>query len=236
MIDICIIYGGNSALIKKILPTFSKRFDKVVLISRKIDVYDKKIIALEYNLINDIFDELSILIQGNSVTFISAAAYSSDKLFVMENAETIDASIKVNVLNNIELIKFIINKNISLKKGLFIFISSFRSDVPTNGTLIYSASKKFIETLFNGLAIEYSRFHMRFVTLKIGLFEGGLVDKLPFDIHSEKIIKNNIASGRTSNAIDIVNALNFIIENEYLTGCEIDLTGKVKLDLNINEA
>ena len=90
-----------------------------------------------------------------------------------------------------------------------------------------------MESLFTGLAIEYSRFKLRFMSLKIGLYEGGLTKNLPFNIESEKIMKENISVGRVSNAKDIISAIRFIHENEYINGTQLDMTGKLTIDLKI---
>lgn len=234
MSNICVVYGGNSSLIKSIKTDLIKSFDLLILISRSETECDsEKIINIIYENIEDIAKNLKSIIRGNKITFISAAAYSSNKLFLDENFDTITESIEVNLINNIKIIQILLNESIKTRNGIFIFISSFRSDIPTKGTCIYSSSKIYMEKLFNSLSIEYSRFDQRFLILKIGLFEKGLSENLPFDISSKKFLNNNLSRKRVSTSKDIFSAIKFIIDNEYINGTELDMTGKLLIDLKI---
>ena len=229
----CVIYGGNSKLISGTIDYLEKKFDHIYIISRKYKgKVSKKISIFNYieskNLINSINQ---IKFNTKKVHFISAAAFSTNNLFVNETQESINEIMNANIINNILITQFILSKTINHNFGKFIYISSFRADYPTTGTCLYSSTKKTIEKLFESLSFEYSKFNQKFITLKIGLFEDGLSKNLPFDINSSKFIKKNIASGRVSNTNDILKALDFIIDSEYINGCEIDLTGKIKFDI-----
>lgn len=234
MNNICVIYGGNSKLINSLKNDLLELFGSIILISREqVTDNSKNIKSLKYNEISDIEKQLKKYIKNSKVFYISAAAFSSDKLFLNENYDSLNTSIQVNLTNNIKLIQILMSESIKHRNGTFVFISSFRADVPTKGTCIYSSSKKFVETLFSSLAIEYSVFNQRFLTIKIGLFESGLSTNLPFDIKSKKFLKSNLSTRRVSTSKDIFSAIKFIYENEYINGTEIDMTGKLLLDLKL---
>lgn len=229
----CVIYGGNSKLISRTIDFFEQKFDHIYIISRKYKgKQSNKIISIDYEKTENLLEHLNkIEFKTKKVFFISAAAYSTNNLFVNESQESINEIMNANIINNILITQFILKKTIKNNYGKFIYISSFRADYPTNGTGLYSSTKKTIEKLFESLAIEYSKFNQKFLILKIGLFEDGLSKNLPFDINSTSFIKKNIASGRVSSTKDIIKALEFLIESDYINGCELDLTGKFKFDV-----
>jgi short-subunit dehydrogenase len=232
MNSVCVIYGGNANLINSIKNELKKTFSSVVMIVRERKYDDDNVVKyISYSQISDIKSQIIDEVKGKKIFFISAAAYTSDKLFISETKDSVEKSFQVNLFNNIELLQMLMSEAIKVKCGTFLFISSFRSDIPTIGTSLYSSSKKYMESLFTGLAIEYSRFKLRFMSLKIGLYEGGLTKNLPFNIESEKIVKENISVGRVSNAKDIISAIRFIHENEYINGTQLDMTGKLTIDL-----
>ena len=65
-----------------------------------------------------------------------------------------------------------------INNGCFIYLSSFRSQKPTKGTILYSASKAFGETFFKGIGIEYGRFNITSHLIRMGAFEGKMLFNL----------------------------------------------------------
>lgn len=229
----CIIYGGNSKLIYKTINYLEEKFDHIYILSRKYSgKKTKKMTVINYGFTANLHSKLEeINFKTKKIYFISAAAYSTNNLFLNETEKSISEILEANIINNLIITQNILKRTIKNNFGKFIYISSFRADYPTNGTVLYSATKKTTEKLFEALTLEYSKFNQKFITLKIGLFEDGLSKNLPFDIKSKEFIKKNIANGRVSNTDDIIAALNFIIDSDYINGCELDLTGKFKFDI-----
>jgi len=185
---------------------------------------------INYSDIKEVCHQLDSIDLQNFV-FISAAAFSSDLLFLNEDDSSISNLYEANIKNNIYLIQKLLQISLKLEKSKFIYVSSFRADTPSVGTCLYSSSKVFMEKLFESLSIEYSKFNIKFLILKIGLFEKGLSKNLPFDIEDKKLLKKNIASGRVSKAEDIISAIEFMIDNDYINGSTVDMTGKFKFDI-----
>jgi short-subunit dehydrogenase len=225
-----IIYGGNSKIIQSCMDFFIINFKTIIVISR---IYSgkkhRKIKIIDYDKLK-IEEGLRKYLDNNFV-FISAAVYSSNKLFVDEDTASIKNSFNINILNNIKIMQYLIKSGVNLKDGKFIYLSSFRVNFPTVGTSLYSSTKTYVEKLFESMAIEYSRFNLKFNVIKIGLTEYGLSNKLSFDLKSKRFQKNNIASLRLLNSDDLKSTFTFLFENNYVNGSSIDLTGKIKLDL-----
>lgn len=225
-----IIYGGNSKIIQSCINFFLDTFDNIIMISRKysgISHDNIKIINYEEQ---DMLNNLDKYLEGE-IIFISAAIFSSNELFINEDETSISKSVAVNILNNIRILQYLIKRSLDIKKGKFIYLSSFRVDSPTVGTSMYSSSKAYIEKLFDALAVEYSRFNLKFNIIKIGLSQYGLSNNLKYDIRSKKFLMNNISSARLMNNKDLESTFSYLFDNDYINGTSIDLTGKIKLDL-----
>lgn len=225
-----IIYGGNSNIIQSCIEFFLKKFEKIIMISRRYSGHHHKkidVINYEEDNINECLDKSL----DCDFVFLSASIFTSNKLFVDENSTLVSNSVNTNIQRNIEIIQYLIKRGIDLKKGKFIYLSSFRVDFPTTGTVLYSSSKAYMEKLFESLSIEYSRFNLKFNTIKIGLSEHGLSKNLKYDLSSKKFLKENISSSRLLNNDDLESAFVFLFNNNYINGTSIDLTGKIKFDL-----
>ena len=112
---------------------------------------------------------------------------------------------------------------IKMKKGTFIFLSSFRAKAPTRGTSIYSASKIFVETFLSTIGKEYGALGINTVSIRLGAFDG----KMFYEMGEEKKaqIMQAIGNRRLGSPNDLQNVIRFIVENNYLNGGIIDLDG-----------
>lgn len=162
-------------------------------------------------------------IDFDKVIFIGAAFQSDNLLLVNQTNELIDASIDINLKNYLIICRDLI-KNIRLsKEKIFIYLSSFRANVPTAGTTMYSSSKAFGEMLFRAMNEEYSRLNLRSSIIRMGYFDGRMM--LHFDEVSQNTLRKKISLKRFGSSQELVNCINFIVENPYTAGGVIDLNG-----------
>ena len=109
------------------------------------------------------------------------------------------------------------------KWGRVINISSVGGLKGDKGTLLYSSSKNASASMMNVMSQEYGKFNMTFNTLKLGNFNYGLFKKLNPNI--KKNIINKIPSKKTGKIINIINAIEFLIESDYVNGSSISIDG-----------
>lgn len=94
-----------------------------------------------------------------------------------------------NIQSYVNITYFLIPFMLKIKKGNFIFLSSFRALLGSKGTSIYSASKAFGETFFQTLGKEYGPVGIYSNVIRLGFFDGKMTDYFK-DQEKNEIIKN----------------------------------------------
>jgi NAD(P)-dependent dehydrogenase (short-subunit alcohol dehydrogenase family) len=105
-------------------------------------------------------------------------------------------------------------------------IINFASIVPQKGvpgTSAYAASKAGLWGLTKSIAAENAKKGITVNTLNLGYFDIGMITEVPDEI-LQGIIKN-IPVQKLGNPENIYNAVNFLINSDYLTGTSIDING-----------
>jgi 3-oxoacyl-[acyl-carrier protein] reductase len=223
-----IIYGSESSILKNIYDNkhfFIRIYNKSTpeIKENCIDVSIKKIQQIKLEI-------KSIILKHNisKLIFIGSGFYSENKIFASLTDKEITISNETNILNYQKILQQIIKiAPIKLEK-ILIYLSSFRSIAPTNGTTLYSASKAYGEILFKSLAYEYSRFNLRTFSIRMGFFEGRM--KNAFNDVKINNIKKNISLNRFGSSEELIETIEFIIHNKYLSGGVIEINGGLKID------
>mgnify|MGYP005988466425 FL=1 len=107
--------------------------------------------------------------------------------------------------------------------GRIVLASSITVDKNVMGTSVYAAAKAYYENLVKTIAIENANKGITANCIQLGYMDGGLTYTLPEDF-IQKTIKN-IPSQRLGTGKEIAQTIDFLIENEYINGTTIKLTG-----------
>lgn len=110
--------------------------------------------------------------------FLGAAFKSQTSLMVGTSEEEIAQLAKTNIENYISLTSSLLPQMLSIRNGIFIYLSSFRSEVYTKGAALYSATKAFGEAYFAALGDEYGKAGVRSSSIRMGYFEGRMVTSM----------------------------------------------------------
>ena len=105
-------------------------------------------------------------------------------------------------------------------------IINFASIVPQKGvpgTSAYSASKAGLWGLTKSIAAENAKKGITINTLNLGYFDIGMITEVPDEI-LQGIIKT-IPVQKLGTPENIFNAVNFLINSDYITGTSIDING-----------
>jgi 3-oxoacyl-[acyl-carrier protein] reductase len=129
----------------------------------------------------------------------------------------------VNILGNVNLLSCALPNMRNNNYGRIILISSVLVEKVTNGTSIYSASKAFIDNLVKTASSENISKGVSCNSLQLGYFDGGMAHRLPENF-AEKI-KSEIGLKRFGHIEELSNVIEFIIDTEYLTGQNINISG-----------
>jgi acetoacetyl-CoA reductase len=107
--------------------------------------------------------------------------------------------------------------------GRIILASSVTVDKNIIGTSIYAAAKAYYENLVKTIAIENASKGITANCIQLGYMDGGLTYTLPEEFIQTTL--NNIPAKRLGTPKEIADTIDFIINNEYINGTTIKLTG-----------
>lgn len=223
MVDHLVISGASGGLGKAIAKSYQGKLPISGIYHKNPpnDLAGIELYKFDFGSKNDFNN---IRIEKNArITFIHAAVVSIDSLFVNTDLEELEKSLKINLLSAVEISKMLMPKMMRANYGRFIYLSSIIVDKPRIGTAAYSISKKGIDILSKTIALEYATFGITSNVIKLGYFETGLGSKL--SINQQKEILNRIPKKRFGSVTDILTAINFIQNCQYMTGSEIILDG-----------
>ena len=208
------IFGGTGGIGQKLGVLLSKSSEVLSLGSKDVDITCLTEVENFFSKNDiDVVLLLSVFNFDNPVH-----KYSED------NHNHLKRQIDVNILGAINVSStFLKNKRKQNKSGDLIFFSSVLSDNPLFGTSIYSASKSFIETFTKSCSKENSPKGIKTNCIQLGYFNAGLFEKVPENV-KEDVLKS-IPMSKWGEISDIEKTVNFIINNDYLTGQVIKING-----------
>lgn len=105
--------------------------------------------------------------------------------------------------------------------GRIIMISSVLATRNVLGTGVYSASKAFIDKLVENISAENIGKGITANSLQLGYFDAGMTHRIP---DYEKL-KENIGLKRFGRIDELYQAIEFLINTEYVTGTQIKMDG-----------
>ena len=107
--------------------------------------------------------------------------------------------------------------------GRIILFSSVLAKKVVLGTSLYSGSKAFIDNLVKTSSAENIGRGITCNSLQLGYFDGGMCHRLP-EKYAEPI-KQSIGLKRWGSVEELYNTLDFLINVEYVTGQNINISG-----------
>ena len=207
------IFGGSGGLGKQLTDVLcNENLNIISLSSKDIDITDRSNVENFFNT-NDIDVVLNL------------AVYNYD-CFIHKynlNTEQYSKQINVNINGAFNILSSCLPKMRNKKFGRIIFASSIVSDNPQLGTSIYSATKKFNESLIKSCCIENGSHGITANIVQLGYFDGGLLYKI--DEEKRNTIRNNIPMKRWGNVDELKNTILYLINTPYVNGATIKIAG-----------
>jgi 3-oxoacyl-[acyl-carrier protein] reductase len=221
---VTIIYGSESNILENY---YNEKQDCIIrLYNNRVPQPKKNCIDIKFSSQNFsiLKNELDKILPNIKKLIFLGVAFASDKnLLKLSSEQDIDELISVNINNYIKLSKFVLEYMLKVKSGKFIYLSSFRSQNPTRGTAIYSASKAFGESFFKTLGMEYGMFNVTSHIIRMGYFDGRLLDTLSKEKKTE--ITKRISKKRLGNSKDLIDLVRFLEDHDYTNSGVIELNG-----------
>lgn len=218
-----ILSGSSGGIGMPILKYFSKKYNILAIYKKKKPlIINKKIKCLKLDLAKKIKINKSYY-KDKKIIYINLAAIKSDKLLINYKNSELRMAFKINVESAFQILQIILPEMILNKWGRIINFSSTEGINGDVGISSYSTTKYSLHGLSRTLSKEYGMFGITSNVLVLGNFNYGMFKKLKDD--KQKKILERVPNKKTGNIKNIINAINFLINSDYVNGAEIKIDG-----------
>ena len=207
------VFGGTGGLGVKLIPFLKKRYNVISLGSKDVDI--------------TYFEDVQDFFQENDIDIVLNMGGKKYDVFLSkissEDYQPIIDMLDVNVMGNINILAACLPKMIEKKWGRVIAISSVFADLNVSKNSIYCASKAFIDRLISSANKENVRYGITCNTIQLGYWDGGMGQRV-----EEKYLemaKEKIGLKRWGSTEELFNTINYIIDNEYVSGTNLKIDG-----------
>ena len=162
-------------------------------------------------------------IKNKKIVLILMQAASSSNIIINKTSRELLNDINSNFLNFHEIIKLVLPHMLKQNWGRIIFCGSSRAFKTDVGLAGYSSGKYASLGYCKTLSKEYARYGITSNYLSLGLFDTPLYLSLSKKI--QKDLLNNTDTRTVGDYSSILNAVNFLIKSNYVTGSIIPIDG-----------
>lgn len=184
--------------------------------------YQKINVENEMDIINFVSERNGSL---KDIVLINAAGVSFGGFTHKIQLEDWIKTLNVNTTGVFLMIKHLLPIMRSQEYGRIISISSVVPQVGAIGTAPYAASKSALWGLTKVIAKENATKGITANHLNLGYFNIGMIDTIPQPILDD--IVKTIPMKKLGDPTNIINAIDFLIKADYVTGTGIDMNGGV---------
>jgi NAD(P)-dependent dehydrogenase (short-subunit alcohol dehydrogenase family) len=158
---------------------------------------------------------------GHIDVLINASGISIDGFAHKIDIEKWREVVETNLFGNFNLVRAILPSMRQNKFGRIIFLSSVVSQRPVMGASAYSTSKNALIGLTRTVALENASLGITCNSVVLGYFNKGII-RVVRDIDE---IVQSIPIKRLGTVVEIKNAIQFLMDTEYMTGQTLSLNG-----------
>lgn len=208
-----ILFGGTGGLGQKLIPFLEKKYNVTSVGSKDVDITSFSEVQKYFNE-ND-FD-IVLNMSGSKYDVFLSKIKDSD-------LQDINKMIDVNIKGNINIVSSCLPKMIEKKYGRIISISSVFSELNVPKNSIYCASKAFVDRFISNANKENVKFGITCNTIQLGYWDGGMCYRV--DEKYQEMAKEKIGLKRWGKIEELYNTIDYIIENEYVSGTNLRIDG-----------
>ena len=220
-----IILGSSGGIGTPILNYFSKKYNILAIYKKNRPIVtNKRIKYLKLDLAKKIKINKSYY-KSKKIIYINLAAIKNDKLLINYKKSEWRMAFKINVESTFDILQIILPEMILNKWGRIINFSSTDGINGDVGISSYSATKYSLHGLSRTLSKEYGMLGITSNVLVLGNFNYGMFKKLKDE--KKKRILERVPNKKTGNIKNIINAINFLINSDYVNGAEIKIDGGI---------
>ena len=208
-----IVFGGTGGLGQKLIPFLEKKYYVTPVGSKDVDITS--------------FSEVQKYFSENEFDVVLNMSGSKYDVFLSKikdsDQENINKMIDVNIKGNINIVSSCLPKMIEKKYGRIISISSVFSELNVPKNSIYCASKSFVDRFISNANKENVKFGITCNTIQLGYWDGGMCYRV--DEKYQEMAKEKIGLKRWGKIEELYNTIDYIIENEYVSGTNLRIDG-----------
>lgn len=187
----CLILGSNSDLGQALAYVFADKGHNIILASRKINDYQKRLksdLEIRYNV-----NVSNLLFNGNNFNehidiidnfeelpevVISVFGYLGDQELAIKNFEETYNIISSNYTGHVSFLNYYVQKLKPSKRGTIIGISSVAGERGRQSNYIYGSAKAAFTTYLSGLRNELSKHNIHVLTVKPGFMNTKMIKNI----------------------------------------------------------
>jgi acetoacetyl-CoA reductase/3-oxoacyl-[acyl-carrier protein] reductase len=159
----------------------------------------------------------------HGINLINCAGTNYNAVLHKADATCWEKVIRVNLLGAFNTIQSVLPLMREQGYGRIINFSSVVAQTAVPGTSAYAASKSGLWGLTKSVSAENARKGITINCLNLGYYNVGMIDEVPPDYLTK--IKGNIPSGELGKPENVLQAVLFLVENDYVNGTAIDING-----------
>jgi len=207
------LFGGTGGLGTKLTPMLEEKYNVISLGSKDINITD----------LNEVLD----FFNNNTVDIVVNMAGKKYDCYIndvwKDDYEETMRMVDINIKGNINLVMGCLPTMLEHGWGRIISISSIFSEMNVPKNSVYSASKAFIDRFILSVNRENAKNGVTCNTIQLGYWDGGMCYRV--DKKIQEIAKDKIPLKRWGSIEELYNAINYIVENEYVSGTNLKLSG-----------
>ena len=207
-----VVFGGSGGLGEPLCEELKTVYDVTSLSSKDVDVTN-------FNSVKEFFTE------KNYGIVLNLSGYNHNTILHKYDGNDIEIKkqIQINIEGNLNILANCLPSMRENKYGRIILTSSILSSKPAFGTAVYSGCKAVIDNLAKTCTVENLSKGITCNTLQLGYMDGGLTYKVPEPFRTQ--VKNSIPLKRWGKISEIENAVRYLINTEYVSGCSLKING-----------
>jgi NAD(P)-dependent dehydrogenase (short-subunit alcohol dehydrogenase family) len=212
MVKTIVLFGGSGGLGTELTPLLSEKYQVISLSSNDVNIKSGA-------------DVNAFFVETRADIVINLAGYNVDGFAHKLKTDDIDDMIDTNIKGSVNIVRGTLPQMRSSLYGRIILISSVLAEKVVPATSLYSGSKAFIDNLVKTVSAENIGKGITCNSIQLGYFDAGMCHRLP-----EKFvepIKQSIGLKRWGTIKELHQTIEYLIDTEYITGQNINISGGV---------
>ena len=221
-----LITGASKGIGKYLLERYLSQTDEIVLgtylttATKNKDNYVKLDVSNYNDVANFVKNNENIF---NNITLINCAGINYNSFTHKSDEVQWKKVIDINLHGTYNMIRNLLPLMRIEKFGRIINFSSVVAIKPTPGVSSYATSKSALWGLSKSVAAENAGLNITINNINLGYSKFGMIEEVPTEYL--KTIISQIPVGRLCEGQEIIDTVNYLRGNGYITGSSIDLTG-----------